>query len=136
MSNFELFEQLEYERNCSERVSPRRTRNNKLLPPECQPSFSSSCGERVSPRRLKGLDCLDFFGGQQPSSSPTSRQSSTGVRSFTVTARNNGSSNGSRNASGNGSRNASGNGSRNGSGNASGTTLLTETVSVTEVAPS
>lgn len=121
MSNFELFEQLDYERNCSERISPRRVRNNKLLPPECQPTLSSSCGERVSPRREKGIDCLDFFGSQQPMNSPTQRQSSSsGTTRFTVTARNNGNSNG--------------RGSQNGSptGSVAPQTLLTERVTVTE----
>lgn len=121
MSNFELFEQLDYERNCSERISPRRVRNNKLLPPECQPTLSSSCGERVSPRREKGIDCLDFFGSQQPVNSPTQRQSSSsGTTRFTVTARNNGNSNG--------------RGSQNGSptGSVAPQTLLTERVTVTE----
>lgn len=94
MSNFELFEQREYERKCSERISPRKTRNNKLLPPECHQTISSSCDERVSPRREKGVDCLDLLGSQQqqPVTSPNQRQSSSnGTRSFTVTPRNNGS---------------------------------------------
>lgn len=94
MSNFQLFEQREYERKCSERISPRKARNNKLLPPECHQTVSSSCDERVSPRREKGVDCLDLLGSQQPVTSPTQRQSSSGgTRSFTVTARNNGSNN-------------------------------------------
>lgn len=93
MSNFELFEQREYERKCSERISPRKTRNNKLLPPECHQTISSSCDERVSPRREKGVDCLDLLGSQQqPVTSPNQKQSSSnGTRSFTVTAKNNGS---------------------------------------------
>src|SRR5688572_27140656 len=60
MSNFVFFEQYEYERNCSKRISPRRARNYKLLPPECYEAFSSSCHKRISPRRERGIeDCFD-----------------------------------------------------------------------------
>lgn len=105
MSNFELFEQREYERNCSNRISPRKARNNKLLPPECHQIISSSCNERVSPRRQRGIDCLDFLGSQQPVTSPNQTQSSSGgTRRFTVVASNNGNNDGSNDRNGSNGR--------------------------------
>lgn len=101
LSNFELFEQREYERNCTKRISPRKERNNKLLPPECHQIISSSCNKRVSPRRQRGIDCLDFLGSQQqPMITPNQPQSSSnGTRSFTVSTRNNGGNDGSNDGS-------------------------------------
>lgn len=39
-----------------ERSSPRRRRNNKILPPECHQSIFN-CQYRISPRRQRGIDC-------------------------------------------------------------------------------
>lgn len=41
---------------CSERTSPRRRRNNKILPPECHQSIFG-CQDRISPRRQREIDC-------------------------------------------------------------------------------
>lgn len=41
---------------CLERSSPRRRRNNKILPPECHQSIFN-CQYRISPRRQRGIDC-------------------------------------------------------------------------------
>lgn len=101
MSSFELFEQRDYERNCSKRISPRRARNNKLLPPECHQTILSSCNERVSPRRQRGIDCLDFINSQQPpmTSSNQRQSSSSETRRGNIVINNNRSTNGSNNGS-------------------------------------
>lgn len=44
---------------CSERVSPRRLRANKILPPECHHVLQSYCTQRISPRRQRN-DCEEF----------------------------------------------------------------------------
>lgn len=129
MSSFELFEQRDYERNCSKRISPRRARNNKLLPPECHQTILSSCNERVSPRRQRGIDCLDFLGPQQPTPSQIQRQSSSSeTRRGNIVINSNRSTNGSSNRSNNGSS------VRNGSNGRSTTPQNTpiETVTVVE----
>lgn len=96
MSSFELFEQRDYERNCSKRSSPRKARNNKLLPPECHQTILSSCNERVSPRRQRGIDCLDVLGPQQPAPSQIQRQSSSSeIRRGNIVINSNRSNNGS-----------------------------------------
>lgn len=42
---------------CSERTSPRRRRNNKILPPECHHQSIFGCQDRISPRRQREIDC-------------------------------------------------------------------------------
>lgn len=44
---------------CSERVSPRRLRDNKILPPECHYVLQSYCTQRISPRRQRN-GCEEF----------------------------------------------------------------------------
>lgn len=44
---------------CSERVSPRRLRANKILPPECHYVLQSYCTQRISPRRQRN-GCEEF----------------------------------------------------------------------------
>lgn len=44
---------------CSERISPRRLRGNKILPPECHSILQSYCNQRISPRRERN-GCEEF----------------------------------------------------------------------------
>lgn len=50
---------LENNSYCSERVSPRRLRGNKILPPECHYILQSYCNQRISPRRQRN-GCEEF----------------------------------------------------------------------------